>query len=933
MVQNIENQASDTQTDNTENILKFDASGQEEINIPSGKFISDSEISRNGQDLVLETNDGDQLIVQNYFSSLNAPVIQSPDGSILTENLVNSFLKNSDQYAQNETLNDESPIGAVEELEGTVTIIHANGSSESATLGTPIYEGDVIETSGNGAVNVLFLDETSMAVSENARMSVDNYKFDAATESGETNLSVLRGVFVYTSGLIGRDDPDDVLIETPVGSIGIRGTIIAGNINPQGKSEITVLEGAIVVSNGAGEVTLSQQFETVQISGFKDAIESFGVKEAGEMNATYGSVKNVTPKLFNSINDTAREQDNKNTSEEPSTFDESDEKEIIDVKPEEQNVDEGKVEILKPLSEIKRDALPKENLSPKLQNKEILNQDTKEHIDVLKTEVIEKDFFYNRFNPLLNKQDAPSPFSNVDASGAVISAAVSEPQLNYNGNNTLDKVILNPNTLLNKGHFEVVDGNGTKLIDVDGITGQKLGSTYDFIGDTDNDGELEFIVSSENFGAGKFAVYETLSGSTVTAPTTSATGSSNDKVGFSVAGIGDFDGDGKSDYAVGSPGVSGGQGHVEVNASNSAFAISSPSASTVKFGAYVDGIGDVNGDGYSDLIVGTENPDGGNYKAYIYHGNNASDNNVDTIIESANKFVAGGGIGDINGDGFDDFALSINNGTDVTTYAIYGSSSTPSTLTLAELNDPNIALKITHSINLGNKDYTINAIGDKNGDGFDDFQVGVVGGQKFVVHGDFGGDPATQYGADGTANDGSGSQTQADGVLSPTNSSVKALVGDVDFRDNSQTGLSMKGGSSNNTFEITNNSFMNIDGGKGLDTIKFDVGFGDLDFTNVKFEQISQIERIEIGNTDTVILTEANIFNLLKSSDNNKLMIDGATGSSLTIDSDNAAGTAATDIATALGGVYMGTNTDGFDHIKIGSYNLYVDTDISVDVV
>src|SRR5690606_30589150 len=122
----------------------------------------------------------------------------------------------------------------------------------------------IIETDAQGAVNIVFLDETSMAISESAKIAVDEYTFDPSTESGTTNLSVLRGLFVFTSGLIGRDDPDDVSIDTPVGSIGIRGTIIAGEIKPGGESNISVLEGAIVVKNGLGETTLSDQFETVR---------------------------------------------------------------------------------------------------------------------------------------------------------------------------------------------------------------------------------------------------------------------------------------------------------------------------------------------------------------------------------------------------------------------------------------------------------------------------------------------------------------------------------------------------------------------------------------------------------------------------------------------------------------------------------------------
>ena len=78
------------------------------------------------------------------------------------------------------------------------------------------------------------------------------------------DFSVLKGVFVFTSGLIGREDPDDVNIDTPSGSIGIRGTIIAGDTN---SGEITVVEGAIVLRDFAGnEMTLADFSAAAQLS-------------------------------------------------------------------------------------------------------------------------------------------------------------------------------------------------------------------------------------------------------------------------------------------------------------------------------------------------------------------------------------------------------------------------------------------------------------------------------------------------------------------------------------------------------------------------------------------------------------------------------------------------------------------------------------------
>lgn len=294
----------------------IDAGSSHSITLPGHEYITDSQILRDGQDLILKPAHGEEITIQNYFTADPAPILNSADGvSSLTHDLVDSFVKplGGVQYAQNGTLdntmNDSSPIGVIKESSGEATITHANGVSEKAVIGTPIYEGDIVETKDHGAVNITFVDNTTFAVSENAKMAIDQYVFDPTTQHGENNFSVLRGVFVFTSGLIGHADPDDVKISTPVGSIGIRGTTIMGTIDPSGDSHVSVVEGAIVVSNAAGETTLSQQFETVQLNGMNEPMTSEGVLSATVMAENYNVLRTVSGPLFSTFDDLAEPTD------------------------------------------------------------------------------------------------------------------------------------------------------------------------------------------------------------------------------------------------------------------------------------------------------------------------------------------------------------------------------------------------------------------------------------------------------------------------------------------------------------------------------------------------------------------------------------------------------------------------------------------------
>ncbi len=292
---------------NSPQILQIDG---QVLDIPDASYLQDADMVREGADLILEGPNG-TIVIEGYFNADPTPNLTAPDGITLTPQLVESFAQSNSQYAELNSMSDVSPVGEVQEVSGQATVTRLDGSIETITNGVPIFQGDIIETSGDGAVNIAFLDETSFAVSEGARLAIDEYVYDPASQSGESSFSVLKGVFVFTSGLIGREDPDDVIIETPIGSIGIRGTIIMGNINT---GEITVAEGAIVLRDFSGhEMTLAGTFETGRFDLAGGEMRNMGEINAAEVSARFASVSGVSPTLFSSINDIAAEQANKNT--------------------------------------------------------------------------------------------------------------------------------------------------------------------------------------------------------------------------------------------------------------------------------------------------------------------------------------------------------------------------------------------------------------------------------------------------------------------------------------------------------------------------------------------------------------------------------------------------------------------------------------------
>jgi hypothetical protein len=275
---------------------RIEATAGKPVELPSGHFIANAQMSREGMDLHLTSPDGHTIVVEGYFAQNPVPDLVTTDGAKLSPAMVSAFLppEHAGQYAASgQTANDASPAGKITSVVGEAQITRADGTHVTATVGTPVYQGDVIETSKSGAVNILFTDNTTFAVSESARMSIDQFVYHAADHTGSSFFSMLQGVFVYTSGLIGKSDPGSVSIETPVGSIGIRGTVIAGHIMPAGQhSEITILDGAITLTNGAGTQEMNTSYSTVSLSSYQDQPESVSM-DTQTFHEAYGSLSGV----------------------------------------------------------------------------------------------------------------------------------------------------------------------------------------------------------------------------------------------------------------------------------------------------------------------------------------------------------------------------------------------------------------------------------------------------------------------------------------------------------------------------------------------------------------------------------------------------------------------------------------------------------------
>jgi len=299
--------------------------------------------------------------------------------------------------------------------------------------------------------------------------------------------------------------------------------------------------------------------------------------------------------------------------------------------------------------------------------------------------------------------------------------------------------------LVNDGQFSagaafVYVGSASGLTAIAGWTaesdksGANFGVSVASAGDVNGDGYSDVIVGAAHYGngpgeGGRAYVYlGSASGLATTAVWTADGDQGNDKFGFSVGTAGDVNGDGYSDVIVGAPmydhgQIEEGRAYVYLGSASGYLGlawIAESDQASAYFGWSVATAGDVNGDGYSDVIVGAYRYDylqSGDGRLYVYLGSASGLATNATWTAYGDQAGAGLGVsvapaGDVNGDGYSDVIVGTGSAGRANTY--FGSASgLAASAAWTTVNGQ------------GSNSASVATAGDVNGDGYADVIVGV----------------------------------------------------------------------------------------------------------------------------------------------------------------------------------------------------------------
>ena len=179
-------------------------------------------------------------------------------------------------------------IGGIFEQSGKPgSIERTSGQTLTANLDTEIQSYDNVETE-NGRLKIKFVDETQISLTEHTQIEITEYVYDPNPSKSKMAMNFVAGTARFATGGLGLVPKENIEVQTPTATIGIRGTDFTTTVDELGRSLVILLpdekcddtvkleqgcrpSGSITVTNDGGTVVLDEAFQAVMVSTFEQA--------------------------------------------------------------------------------------------------------------------------------------------------------------------------------------------------------------------------------------------------------------------------------------------------------------------------------------------------------------------------------------------------------------------------------------------------------------------------------------------------------------------------------------------------------------------------------------------------------------------------------------------------------------------------------------
>jgi len=159
---------------------------------------------------------------------------------------------------------EPEPIGKMVWVKGQVQATAPDGKSRILQRRSAIYEKDEITSSSHGTGQIVFTDGGLLSISAATSLRMERYQYNkTAPASDKYIVNVTKGGFRTITGAISKSNPEGYQVNTPVATIGVRGTdfsfyYVACAVGSNCGLSVKIIGGSISIQNAGGNIILTQ---------------------------------------------------------------------------------------------------------------------------------------------------------------------------------------------------------------------------------------------------------------------------------------------------------------------------------------------------------------------------------------------------------------------------------------------------------------------------------------------------------------------------------------------------------------------------------------------------------------------------------------------------------------------------------------------------
>jgi hypothetical protein len=170
-------------------------------------------------------------------------------------------------------------VGNITEHKGSGGITR-EGESFATDLGLGVVAMDHIETV-NGRLKLDFIDSSELRLTEHTEVTLYEYYYNKDTKDGGIGMKMVSGTARFSTGRLGLLPKENIVIQTPTATVGVRGTDFTTSVDELGRSLVILLpetectvdgdcspSGEITVTNEGGVVVLSEAYQATMVSSY-----------------------------------------------------------------------------------------------------------------------------------------------------------------------------------------------------------------------------------------------------------------------------------------------------------------------------------------------------------------------------------------------------------------------------------------------------------------------------------------------------------------------------------------------------------------------------------------------------------------------------------------------------------------------------------------